>query len=634
MYKILKNLKVRLCDRYNSIERLFHTKTVSENILLMLLLSLLCVFLQSIAQLSSGGWGGLSYLSFPLIIFLNVMPIFLIMAAVFFITNRLWIGLSVSAAALDILLTVNYFKVYFRSETLSLHDFALFGEATNIMTGYSFPIPIQIIIVFLISVLAVIYTKRHAVTYTSPFKQRLLLLAATLLIFCLSYITVYRSDSFYQKLPSFGGEFNDVEISANKGFLYTFLSHAASYEYKKPEGYNENSITALAGEYPTLVSDEDKPVNVIAVMSEAFFDMEACKNVEFYEGMNPTPNLQRLRRSSLWGHILVPGYAGSTASTEFEFLTGLNISQISSAMPVVYKTHVTQNCYSLVRMLDDMGYDTVGIHLGNEWFYNRKAVYPRLGFNRSYFMNDFDYTRDDMVNYYISDKFTAEKIKEDYRTYLDSGKKNGYMSFTVTIQNHGPYKISEPETKRIKPMDGIDADGYNIISNYANGLHDADALLGEICDFVEDIDEPTVVVFFGDHLPYFDADGKYLTALGLDVSATTPESLENRYSTPYIIHGNRALRKITGGEQIHKEQLSSSFLGVEMMKYASIKMSPFFKAIADVEYTVSEMSHTFYIENSQHTTELSDEGKKKLLDYKYLAYWSLRDYQSFAKNSG
>ncbi|MBR2430591.1 hypothetical protein IKB17_03895, partial [bacterium] len=50
----------------------------------------------------------------------------------------------------------------------------------------------------------------------------------------------------------------------------------------------------------------------------------------------------------------VPGFAGATASTEFEFLTGMNIYTIDSSMPDVYKTHVTSKLYSLVDIFNSI----------------------------------------------------------------------------------------------------------------------------------------------------------------------------------------------------------------------------------------------------------------------------------------
>lgn len=594
----------------------------------LIILALSLVLCQYIAQSAGGECGIASFFVMPVLPLANALPLICVMLIAFAVTNRVWAGFLTAAVPFYILLTVDWFKVYFRSETLSLHDFSLFSEAADIMTGYDFPVPLPLIAALIISAAVFIAVCGFIRTEKIPIKQRLILIAASAAVGLGGCLGLCCSKAVYDALPSFANEYSDVSIAAHKGFLFTFLSHMSGYEYKPPRGYDIHAVPSIGKSEPDDVSETERPINVIAVMSEAFFDMESCKNAEFYDGMSPAPNLDRLKKDSLWGHILVPGYAGSTASTEFEFLTGINISRLDSAMPVVYKTHVTQSAYSLAQMFDDMGYTTEAFHPGSEWFYNRKAVYPRLGFQNAYFEEDFDYTEADLVNYYVSDEITADKIISEYDDYLRSGADNGYFSFTVTIQNHGPYSADEPEVKRLVRHDGIDDEMYNRLCNYANGLHDADALLGRVCDYAETVDAPTVVVFFGDHLPYFDADGAALEYLGLDVNSQKPTALENRYSTPFIVHGNAAFRAMKhGGTSENIEHISSCFLSAKLLEYMEYDMPPYFEAVRSVSEQVQEISGLFYIAGGKHTKTLTPEQEQALTYYDYLSYWALREYK-------
>lgn len=600
----------------------------TNSIIIMAILSLLLVLMQCITQSGAAGSGILSLLAMPLLPLANALPIFCVMLIAYAITNRVWAGFLSAALPLYILLTVNYFKVYFRSETLSIHDFSLFSEATDIMTGYEFPVPFSLIISALIAAAVFVVLFKFIKSRKTSSKKRIILIAASAVAAVGGYFGLYGNQTVYDALPSFANQYNDVSIAAHKGFLFTFLSHTSGYEYKLPRGYDIHSVPQIGDSEPDEVSEIAEPVNVIAVMSEAFFDMEACENVEFYDGMSPTPNFDRLKSDSLWGHILVPGYAGSTASTEFEFLTGINISRLDSSMPVVYKTHVTKSTYGLPQYFSDLGYTTEAFHPGHAWFYNRKAVYPRLGFENTYFKEDFEYTRADLVNYYVSDKITADRIIGEYGDYINSGNNNGYFSFTVTIQNHGPYSTAEPEIKRIIRHDGIDDEMYNRLCNYANGLHDADELLGRVCDYADTVDVPTVVVFFGDHLPYFDSEGEALTWLGLDVNSDTPQAMENRYSTPYIIHGNDAFNTLSGGTKNGNiEHISSSYLSSALIDYMGFDAPPYFNAIGEIKKHIQEISTSFYIADGVHTPTLTPEQEQLLTYYDYLSYWALRDYR-------
>ena len=61
-------------------------------------------------------------------------------------------------------------------------------------------------------------------------------------------------------------------------------------------------------------------------MSEACFDVSMAKNIEYYNGKDPMKEYNKLKKDALYGSIIVPGFAGGTSSTEFEFLSGDNLS--------------------------------------------------------------------------------------------------------------------------------------------------------------------------------------------------------------------------------------------------------------------------------------------------------------------
>ena len=42
----------------------------------------------------------------------------------------------------------------------------------------------------------------------------------------------------------------------------------------------------------------------------------------------------------------------------------------------------------------------------------------------------------------------------------------------------------------------------SVIKSYAQSCYDADKELGRLYEYIKSYDEPTILVFFGDHLPY------------------------------------------------------------------------------------------------------------------------------------
>lgn len=603
----------------------FENCDIKRSVLVIVILSAISVILQSVAQSQMNFHPLLSVLLNPLILLANAMPIFLLICIIYCFTNRIWIGYGTSMLVLYILLFINYFKTYFRSETLTINDLTLADEAFNIVKGYELPVPLSVILSLIFTIIVFIFTYKNLKTKRETTKNRIILGIICIPIAVLSYFTLYNKTLTYDIIPSFANEFNDVNIAQHKGFIYTFLTHFNGNKYEEPEGYSINEVKRITENMPDTLSEKENSVNVIAIMSEAFFDINDCKNIKFITDMHPTPNFERLKNEGIYGKIFVPGFAGSTASTEFEFLTGINISNVDSSMPVVYKTHINEDCYSLVRYFKDNGYSTVSMHPGEEWFYNRKATYKRLCFDRSYFLPDYEYSSSDMVNYYLSDKVTADKLINDYKDYLNSGSKNGYFNFTITIQNHGPYKNTLPKIIRFKNTFNLTDEEYNTFLNYANGLYDADLLLGRVYDFINSIDTPTVIVFFGDHLPYLDAEGSCLFKAGLDLLSESEVAFKNKYLTPYLIVGNDAFKSTKTDKDSmsgKKPDISSNYLSIELLKYMEYPLTPYYKAIDGFLNEVPIISAGKGIGTKNQKYEA-----KILNDYKYLSYWALQEYR-------
>jgi hypothetical protein len=98
--------------------------------------------------------------------------------------------------------------------------------------------------------------------------------------------------------------------------------------------------------------------------------------------------------------------------------------------------------------------------------------------------------------------------------------------FTVTVQSHGKYP-----TTPIEGLDKIDVLECGepvdpvMLKNYVNEINEVDRFVGDLIAALEKLDEPTVLVLYGDHLP----------ALGLEDSQL---ACGDMYQTTYAIWNN------------------------------------------------------------------------------------------------
>ena len=116
---------------------------------------------------------------------------------------------------------------------------------------------------------------------------------------------------------------------------------------------------------------------------------------------------------------------------------------------------------------------------------------------------------------YISDESVFNQIK----SVLESSDNPSYI-FATTMQNHQPYY---EET----------AEGADQLSYYLAGIKETSDTLREFTNWLKDFDEDVVLVFVGDHFPFFTPDDDVYNRLG--VSDANSELI---YTQKYIIWNN------------------------------------------------------------------------------------------------
>ena len=574
-----------------------------------------------------GNSGILSFLDAfnPVNLLINVTIFMFAILILVFITGKLNLSFIIVSVFTQGLLIVNYYKIYFLSVPLKASDLILGKEATGILENYEITVSIKVVLFTVLVILACVLVFKYVKTQKISFKVRIPGLLITALLAGLCYNFVYTDYKIYENTLFFSNEFSEVDIANGHGFVYSLFNSVARTQYDKPDGYDKKEAKAMinADEYK-----EELP-NVIAVMGEAFFDIRQAENLKFNE--NPLEFYDKLKSEGMYGEIVVPGFAGNTSSAEFEFLTGVNISLVNKGLPVPYKTFLNRKAYGLPNVFKNLGYETVGMHPGYSWFYNRELAYKCLGFSKSVFIDDLGY-RPKMTNYYANDEEAAKMIVEDYKNHLEKNPDKGYFNFTVTIQNHGPYIDHDTDKEDIvKRIDGMEDKAYYTIDNYVQGLKDADNFLKTIKEFIETTDKPTVVVFFGDHLPFMDAELSYYDMMGYDITSESDEALLRKYKTPYLIFSNTAYknREEEKGNSIksgYRGIISSSYLSTELFEYMNAKMPAYYEYLNELKYLVNIISPHYYMINGEFRRELEGDVLEKINTLKKLQYYNMIDY--------
>ncbi|AEI41127.1 LTA synthase family protein [Paenibacillus mucilaginosus] len=306
---------------------------------------------------------------------------------------------------------------------------------------------------------------------------------------------------------------------------------------------------------PIALTPEElrQPPNIIIVLSEAFWDPTQLPGLQF--SRDPIPFFHSLQKSFPHGTMLSPMFGGGTANVELEVLTGLSY-RFFPPDSVVYEQYIKQPTPSLATILSAQGYKATAIAPFHQWFFTSTDVYRYLGFSRFIPLEFFN--PDEFVGPYMGDAAVARRITEE------SERSPGPdFIFANTMENHYHYYPGKFKRNTIDVKgDGVSAETIGLTETLAQGMSGADRMLQSLVSHYSTVREPTIIVFFGDHLPSLEKYNAYVDT-GYISGPDDPDFLEKMYHVPLVIWNNYMPRG--EAEKLH---MSPSFLGPHVLKMA------------------------------------------------------------------
>lgn len=487
----------------------------------------------------------------PSMLLLNAAPVLLVMLLAYSMIGNAWASSALGSTVFLGLSLVNRYKIEFRDEPLVPLDLSLIREANGMVTEGGFEIS-YLLIATIVGFIAVQVLLAFWMRQDKPLRiqYKVLGLVTCLTVMVMSNTHIYSKAETYNSLRIIGNQFNVTKQYNSRGFIYSFIYNLSAFKVEKPSNYKKEAVESWIADYSndtkipkaTNAPASSKKPHVIMVMAEAFTDFTNETDLRFTKKQDPLRFYNSLKgKQVLKGHIIVPTYGGGTANTEYESLTGGANLYLNKSITTAYSL-IRKDTPALPSELKNLGYETVGMHPGYSWFYNRQNVYSNFGFQKTYFEDQFTQKKKGV---YLAEDITIDKMIEVFETHQKSSQ-NPLFEFCVTIQNHGPYDDEghyKDEKVDFKTDKTLTAESAQTLSNYLVGLRDADRQLERLVNYFEDINEPVVLVYFGDHLPYLGEDYKAFKELGYPLSSngSTTERL-NAYKTPFFVWKNDAAK--------------------------------------------------------------------------------------------
>lgn len=316
------------------------------------------------------------------------------------------------------------------------------------------------------------------------------------------------------------------------GVITGFMTNLTNLEIDAPEDYSKDAVNALLDEveaagkietgpnFPDSYAAVEKTPTIIYVMDESYWDVSELEQYGVTFDTDISPNLHALQQTSAHGRVYSPSFGGGTCDVEFEALTGYSVGFLPSGCKP-YQQHVTHPMFALPSYLKDKGYQTAAVHCYYAKYWSRNTAYPNLGFDDFISLEDMRGV-EKVRGYYwkgglVTDASMGEQIIREYET-LKAASDAPVFLHAVTMQNHTNYNAANyPDDQRVHITSapaGLKASTVGALEDFATGVRDADALLGQLVSYFSQVDEPVILVFWGDHYNPIDSGYDVYTATG------------------------------------------------------------------------------------------------------------------------
>ena len=549
---------------------------------------------------------------------LSFVVIYAIYILVYNLIGKVFLSMVLTSCTLVILCIVNYLKLIFRGDPLYPSDFTQITHMQSVipmvMDYFSWSYIFVIIVSIVACIVAGIYMRRYIQNVKIHLGIRALLVVGSIFVL---YAYGNFANTFMNKVFQKSGVdfvlWNQNENYASNGFVLGFISNLDTTVMEKPKNYSKENMLQIANDIKKQYSGnignqkkKEKP-NIIFVMSESFWDPTKVTNLSFSE--DPVPNLHHYIENFPGGQTISPTFGGNTANVEFEALTSYSMSLLKPGS-IPYQQVITnkKEIPSIPTALKKEGYYTSAIHSFGRTFFKRDDVYKVLGFDK---FNAEDTMKNvDIDGDYISDLAMSKEIIAE----LEEQKQPTFIH-AVTMQNHFPFTEGRFGENLIEISGLENEESKGELETYTEGLRRSDEALQYLIEQLDNLDRPTLLVFFGDHLPSLGTNKSFYKENGYITNEKTPSERLAMAQTPLLMYANFDMPNDNLGlvSPIHFSNL--------IFDYAGLNKSLFYQFLSELYKEIPVLRDELKVDkNGEVINDLTKKQKEMLEQYKMLQY--------------
>ena len=525
------------------------------------------------------------------------------------LTGRLWIAAIPVGVVGLILALVDYFKNAINGTPLELADFGLAAQAGNVadLAGdLTPPEDFYLAAAALLLAAAVLFLTRRLTALEGIVRARSCLFSLTLagILFTgtgTRTIGGWLGVDFYTRMDA-------AESHSLHGLTLSLWRDAFPQPKTPPEGYSEGYMLKVLERVDELLEavpakePEARP-NILFILSESFYDLNRLPVLQY--ASDPLENFHALEAESVSGtfHSHYLGYG--TGYIEMSMLYGLNSLDLPPGANICFQDDEIYERFDALseQYIRSGDYIAEMLHAYNDTLYNRTVTYPLFGFENLYFSEDIQQMGAEngiYGGYYMRDGYLFQGMLDRMKAVNQQGKRA--FLFAITMENHQPFS---PEKFNYECQIQLIAEDFtpaqrDVIRVMLEGITRADQALGMLTDALRESDEPTIVVFFGDHRPnlFMPNRDTIYTLLGLcpgnDTLNWTPEQVNDLYSTDYLIWANDPT--LLQGQAGTRKESSVTALGPQLLELTGRPVSRYWALLQKTSQACLTQTNLYFVD--------------------------------------
>lgn len=540
-------------------------------------------------------------------LWLTVAFLALLAGAVALLSRSVFAACLVVDAAGMVIVFINYFKELITSTPLSFQDFLLAGQvgdiaalnASSLYMSWKSVTAVAGMVVWL----AVVFLLSGGVRL--KWRWSALWGGCCAVVFALVFVLGAETLVYTPLGAPVSRSLSQTVVNRETGVLLGIWRGLLNSAAPPISGeYSQESMDRVAQEAEALAAGEaDTPraeqPNIILILSESFFDVTTLPGVTY--DRDPLAEFHALQAEGVSGSFYTRTVGYGTCNIELEILTGINTALLNGEDLYSLDPQVFTRLSNVPSLLKDSGYYTAMIHMFNDSIYNRTPIFTALGFEELFFTPDFAAIDDEAAaaaDYWaaLSDKIAGEFYSDAYMTdllislYEKKGDEGPVFLYGISMENHTPYTADKysQEERTVSVTTNLTEEADGMVQAIAQGAADASQALGALTDYFRTQDEPTVIVFYGDHRPGLGLTngGTVYSQLGMCAPQRSDWSLEEikeLYATSYLIWSNDpAYLPGQPGDRVDK---SSNYLGVDLLNAAGVDKPTYWGLLENLSHT-------------------------------------------------